>query len=103
MAGEEREINLGPAARGSCPVDSCQKPDDAAEKAVKRVFSIFGVDVDVPKDVEKFRAGLRFGESMHKLANRGLMTVVVVFSAAIAASLMAGVLYKVKCFITGEG
>ena len=33
----------------------------AADRAVKRVFSILGVDIDRPESIEEFRADLRFG------------------------------------------
>ena len=48
---EERRKNNGPEARASCPVESCEKTEEAADKAVKKVFAIFGVDVDVHIDL----------------------------------------------------
>lgn len=50
--------------------------DAAADAAVKKVFAILGVDVDVPKEVAEFQAGLRFSMSIHKAASAGALAVV---------------------------
>ena len=34
-----------------------------ADKSVKKVFAILGVDIDDPQQVEEFREDLRFGKS----------------------------------------
>ena len=39
-----------------CDNPTCQ---DAADRAVKKVFAILGVDVDKPESVEEFREDLR--------------------------------------------
>ena len=67
--------------RKVCPIIGCQKPEDAAHRAVKHVFEILGVNIDEPKEVECFRKGLRFGEEMLKYSNRGKMAM---FLAAIS-------------------
>lgn len=84
-----------------CPYQGCDKPTEAADKAVKKVFNILGVDVDDPKQVEQFREGLRFGESLHAMANKSMMTVVVVVSAALVGATFIGLAVKLKIFITG--
>ena len=45
------------------PPEHCPHAAEAADTAVKKVFAILGVDVDVPKEVEQFRENLRFGIS----------------------------------------
>ena len=39
--------------------EHCPHVAEAADTAVKKVFAILGVDVDVPKEVEQFRENLR--------------------------------------------
>ena len=56
--------------------EHCPQVQQAAEDAVRKVFSILGVDVDVPKEVEEFRENLRFGASMRRAADRGALTIV---------------------------
>lgn len=51
-----------------CSPDYCPQVQQAAEDAVRKVFAILGVDVDVPKEVEEFRENLRFGASMRRAA-----------------------------------
>ena len=92
----------GPEKR-LCPFEGCSKPDQAAHSAVKQVFNILGVDVDDPKQVEQFREGLRFGESLHKMANRSMMTIVVVVSAALVGATFVGLAIKLKLLINGGG
>jgi hypothetical protein len=38
-----------------------QISQEAADRAVKKVFAILGVNIDEPKEVEDFREDLRFG------------------------------------------
>ena len=61
--------------RLKCPVSNCQKPEEAATRAVKHVFEILGIDVDNPKQVENFRRGLRFGEDMYLYSKRAKLAV----------------------------
>ena len=98
----EDKLYPGPDKR-LCPYQGCDKPNEAADKAVKKVFSILGVDVDDAKDVEHFREGLRFGESLHKMANKSMMTIVVVVSAALVTATFIGLAVKLKLFINGGG
>ncbi len=68
---------------------------DVADKAVKKVFAILGVDVDVPKEVEEFRENLRFGASMRRAADKGMMAMVAVVVTAILAALWVGIVSKI--------
>jgi len=99
MAEEQRTKNLGPAGRQSCPADGCDKPEEAAHRAVKQVFAILGVDVDRPDQVERFREGLRFGEAMHKYAKYGMLVMVGVMAAAFSGAVIVGALEKIKCYV----
>ena len=49
-------------------MSSCNNPNcqEAADRAVKKVFAILGVDIDRPESVEEFREDLRFGKRMRK-------------------------------------
>lgn len=67
-----------------CHDDTCQ---EAADRAVKKVFVILGVDVDKPESVEEFREDLRFGKRMRKAADHGLLAVMGVIAAAAMAAL----------------
>jgi hypothetical protein len=73
----------------------CPHASGAAEMAVKRVFAILGVDIDVPKEVEEFRENLRFGASMRRAADKGMMTVLGVLVTAMLAALWAGIVGKI--------
>ena len=81
----------------TCPSDlkECPHVKESAELAVKKVFAILGVDIDVPKEVEEFRENLRFGAVMKRAADRGILVAVGVVATAILAALWAGVVTKV--------
>lgn len=70
--------------------------DAAADKAVKKVFAILGVDVNKPESVEAFREDLRFGRKMRKLADKGLIGIVGIVGAGIAAAIWAGLITFIK-------
>ena len=75
--------------------DHCPQVQQAAEDAVRKVFAILGVDVDVPKEVEEFRENLRFGASMRRAADKGMLTIIGVLVTAMLAALWAGVVSKI--------
>lgn len=77
----------------ACDNPTCQ---EAADRAVKKVFAILGVDIDVPKDVEEFRENLRFGASMRRAADKGLIAFVGVLVTALAAAIWAGIISKIS-------
>lgn len=74
-----------------CAGGQCPQVADAADRAVKKVFAILGVDVDVPKEVEEFRDNLRFGASMRRAADKGTVTVFVLFITATFAAIWVSV------------
>jgi hypothetical protein len=81
----------------SCPpgIDECPHAQESADRAVKKVFAILGVDIDDPEKVEEFRMDLRFGRSMRRAADRGIMAMVGLVVAGLMAALWAGVIAKV--------
>lgn len=76
----------------------CHQPQchALADQAVKKVFSLLGVDVDNPESVEEFRQDLRFGKKIRKAADHGLMAVVAIFFVAIAAATWIGIVERVS-------
>lgn len=70
--------------------------EEAADHAVKKVFAILGVDIERPESVEEFRADLRFGKRMRKVADHGMLAFFGVVAAAFAAAVWAGIVSKIK-------
>lgn len=85
-----------PEERHQCnlPPEYCPHVKEAADEAVKKVFAILGVDIDVPREVEQFRENLRFGASMRRAADKGMLTVIGVLVTAMLAALWAGIVSK---------
>lgn len=73
----------------------CPHAEESAQRAVKKVFAILGVDIDVPREVEAFRENLRFGAAMKRVADRGVLTLVGAIAVAILAALWAGIVQKI--------
>lgn len=80
-----------------CPseVRECPHLEASAQLAVKKVFAILGVDIDDPEKVEEFRMDLRFGRTMRKASDKGLMALVVMIAIAMGAALWAGMVAKI--------
>lgn len=75
----------------SLPPEYCPHIKEAADEAVKKVFAILGVDVDVPKEVEQFRENLRFSASMRRAADKGMLAIIGAIAVGAMAALWAGV------------
>jgi hypothetical protein len=77
-------------------VSDCNNPQcqEAADRAVKKVFAILGVDVDKPESVEEFRQDLRFGKRMRKAADHGFMAFIGVVAVALAGTIWFGLQAK---------
>jgi hypothetical protein len=73
-----------------CP-NYCPHLDEAAERAVRKVFAILGVDINVPKEVEEFRENLRFGSQLRMLAGRGAVAMFVVICTALVTATWVGI------------
>jgi hypothetical protein len=74
-----------------CQNSNCQ---DAADRAVKKVFAILGVDIDRPESVEEFREDLRFGKKLRKIADHSTMAFVGVVAVGFASLLWIGIQSK---------
>lgn len=74
----------------SLPPEYCPRVKEAADEAVKKVFAILGVDVDVPKDVEQFRENLRFGASMRRAADKGMLAIIGAIAVGVVSSIVKG-------------
>jgi hypothetical protein len=72
---------------------TCQ---DAADRAVKKVFAILGVDIDKPESVEEFREDLRFGKKMRKAADHGFLALVGLLVIGLGAAVWAGIMSKIN-------
>lgn len=71
-----------------------QISQEAAERAVKKVFAILGVDIDKPESVEEFREDLRFGRRMRKAADHGQIALIIVVVTGMGYALWAGIVSK---------
>lgn len=76
-------------------LEHCPHVKEAADAAVKQVFAILGVDVDVPKEVEQFRENLRFGASMRRTAEKGMLAIIGTIAVGALAALWAGVVSSI--------
>lgn len=88
MAEEKRTCSIDP--------QHCPQVKEAADEAVKKVFAVLGVDIGVPKEVEEFRENLRFGASMRRAADKGMLTIIGVLVTAMLAALWAGIVSKIS-------
>ena len=79
----------------SLPPEYCPHVTEAADTAVKKVFAILGVDVDVPKEVEQFRENLRFGASMRRAADKGMLAIIGAIAVGALAALWSGVVSSI--------
>ena len=87
----------------SLPPEYCPHVKEAADEAVKqaadtavrKVFAILGVDVDVPKEVEQFRENLRFGASMRRAADKGMLAIIGAIAVGAMAALWAGIVSSI--------
>lgn len=74
----------------------CPHAEKSAELAVKKVFAILGVDIDVPRDVEDFRKDLRFGQSMRRAADKSVMAVISLIAISCMAALWVGIVDNIR-------
>lgn len=81
---------------------ACEKPEhcdfaaESADRAVRKVFAILGVDIDKPESVEEFREDLRFGRRLRKAADHGFLAIVGLIIVGLGAVVWAGIVSKVK-------
>jgi hypothetical protein len=74
----------------------CENPNcqEAADRAVKKVFAILGVDIDRPESVEEFRQDLRFGKKLRKIADHSTLAFFAVVAVGFASLLWLGIQEK---------
>ena len=70
--------------------------EESADKAVKKVFAILGVDINKPESVEEFREDLRFGKKLRKLADHGVFVLVALLFTGFAWAALDGVISKFR-------
>lgn len=70
---------------------NCQ---EAADRAVKKVFAILGVDIDKPESVEEFREDLRFGKKMRRIADHSTLAFFAVVGVGLASLIWIGIQSK---------
>lgn len=78
------------------PSTECPHAEDAAERAVRKVFAILGVDIDKPESVEEFREDLRFGRRLRRAADHGLIATVGLMVVGLGAVVWAGIVSKIN-------
>ena len=76
--------------------------EEAAEKAVTRVFYPLGVDVNDAASIEEFRQDLRFGKSMRRYAEHGTAAVVRLIGMLVFGGLMWGLQNKFHLLLRGD-
>ena len=92
----------------SCDIEDCSDSKEAfcsigervseesADKAVKKVFAILGVDINKPESVEEFREDLRFGKKLRKLADHGVFVLVALLFTGFAWAALDGIISKFR-------
>lgn len=70
--------------------------EESANRAVKKVFAILGVDINKPESVEGFREDLRFGRKLRKLADHGTLVIVGLLFTGLAWAVFEGFILKIK-------
>lgn len=66
--------------------------EEAADRAVARVFYLLGVDVDDAASVEEFRKDLRFGKALRGYAERGTSALV----SMVGMLLLGGIVWALQ-------
>ena len=70
--------------------------EESADRAVKKVFAILGVDINKPESVEEFREDLRFGRKLRKLADHGTLVIVGLLFTGLAWAVFEGFISRFK-------
>ena len=59
----------------------------AADHAVKTVFANIGVDINDPKDLQRFRDDLRFGAMIRAAAQKGMIAALTAIVTAVVGAI----------------
>lgn len=73
-----------------CQQSAASLMNGAADKAVKDVFAILGVDISNPESIEDFRASLRFVRQTHRVVGHGILAFIAIVAAALATVVWSG-------------
>ena len=66
-----------------------QAIDEAMDRAVHRVFSDLGVNVDDPSDLQRFRDNLQFGGVFRHAVEKGFYAALAAITGAIVLAIVA--------------
>jgi hypothetical protein len=81
---------------GTCDNENhCRASEEAANRAVKKVFAILGVDIDKPESVEEFREDLRFGKKLRRVSDHSLLALFGIVVAGLAAAVWSGIVSNI--------
>ena len=75
---------------------TCPYIEEAATKAVERVFFVLGVDVNSPSELSEFRDNLRFSASIRSAANKGTIALLGIISVFILSEFWEHILTTFK-------
>jgi len=76
--------------------EHCPHADESADRAVRKTFAMFGVDINDPKAVAEFQQDMRFGGTMRRISDRVNITIITVIVAASVSGMLAMVWKKVS-------
>ena len=79
---------------GQRDANDCPHANESAEAAVKKVFAILGIDVDVPKEVEDFRRDLRFTGDLRKDLNDSKRLALKILLTAVITAILGYMGFK---------
>ena len=92
----------------SCDIEDCSESQEAfcymgervsaesADKAVKKVFAILGVDIDKPESVSEFQDDLRFGRRLRKMAEHGSLVVTALLVTGLIWAAFEGMIARIS-------
>ena len=69
---------------------------ESADKAVKKVFAILGVDIDKPESVSEFQDDLRFGRRLRKMAEHGSLVVTALLVTGLIWAAFEGMIARIS-------
>ena len=87
---------MTPPCKPEPEIERCKYSEDAADRAVKKVFSVFGVDVDDPKQVADFQQDIIFGRKARAMADKGLFAIIGAISVGVAYAAYRGIVASIK-------
>lgn len=75
--------------------ENCPHADESADRAVRKVFAMLGVDVDDPTSISAFQQDLRFGGRMRRISDRINLTIILTIVVASVSGTAALIWSKV--------